>query len=237
MFIISQIRSGDNRPPDKKTVFERKIRIPWYSLLFWLFLIFRAPTAGTFLTLGSALIHEGGHLAAAFLTGVPVERITVYPFGADIRFGPGLRSYRDDIVTVSAGAAANLLLAGIGLLIGGAPGRFLTVGNLLLAGLNLMPIEGLDGGTLLTTVLTLAGRGDAAPVAIRISSFFCLFGLWLAAVYILLIRDGDPSLFVLACGLFSSIFLRRKKAEGYRGKSSKSEDTGVFQTKIGKNHE
>ena len=94
------------------------------------------------LTLGSALLHEIGHLTAARLTHVPIAAVTVYPFGADIRLAPGLRSYRTDALIALAGAAANLLLAGVGALIGGAAGLFLTPCNLTLAGLNLLPIDG-----------------------------------------------------------------------------------------------
>ena len=161
------------------------------------------PTDEMLLTVISALFHEIGHYGAACALGVRVEQITVYPFGADMRLSPGLRSYRVDLLIAAAGAAVNLLLAGVGYWLKNGS---LIACNLLLAGVNLLPIKGLDGGAILLALTELGGgRGDRL---VRITSFFCVFLLWLAAVYILLIVDGDPSLFVLACGLFVSIFLR-----------------------------
>ena len=167
------------------------------------------PSVEMVLTLGSALLHEIGHLTAARLTHVPIAAVTVYPFGADIRLAPGLRSYRTDALIALAGAAANLLLAGVGALIGGAAGLFLTPCNLTLAGLNLLPIDGLDGGVLLRTCLESQGM-ESDGVA-RIVSFCCLLALWLGAVYVLWIEDGDPSFFVLSCGLFAVLFLGGEK--------------------------
>ncbi len=189
----------------KKTRGCRKIRIPFYTLFFYLLLILRDRGIGTMVSLSSALLHELGHGAAAYLTGTKIETITVYPFGADMRLAPGLRAYRTDAVIAGAGAAVNLLLALLG---GLMKWPMLIACNLFLAFVNLLPIEGLDGGLLL---LTLARRhGFEGEKPLKVTSFFCLLFLWMAAVYVLLIAEGDPSLFVLACGLFISIFLRRK---------------------------
>ena len=75
-----------------------KIRIPWYSVLFWLLPIVWEPRGELLLPLVSALLHELGHYGAAYALGVGVERITVYPFGADMRLSSALRSYRTDLL-------------------------------------------------------------------------------------------------------------------------------------------
>lgn len=164
------------------------------------------PRGELLLPLVSALLHELGHYGAACVLGVRVERITVYPFGADMRLSSALRSYPADLIIAASGAAVNLLLAGVGYAVGS---ELLTACNLLLAGVNLLPVKGLDGGTIL---LTLAGMwGWQGERLVKITSFIGLFCLWLAAVYILLMAGGDPSLFVLACGLFTSVFLRGRE--------------------------
>ncbi len=199
---------------NKKSKGRGNFVFPWYTALFYLLLYLWEPRGGTAATLLSALLHELGHYAAARVLGVRVERITVYPFGADMKLGGGLRSYGTDMVIAASGAAVNLLLAGLGLLLG----RTAWVAcNVLLALVNLLPVEGLDGGVIL--LAAVERRGGRGTRALKISSFICLFFLWLMAVYILLVSDGDPSLFVLSCGLFVSIFLRRDGKERFRGKS------------------
>jgi len=117
-----------------------------------------------------------------------------------------LRSYRTDLVIAASGAAVNLLLAGVG---GALKNEVLIACNLLLAAVNLLPVAGLDGGAILIALAGMGGwRGERL---VKITSFVGLFFLWLAAVYILLIAGGDPSLFLLACGLFTSVFLRGKE--------------------------
>lgn len=180
-----------------------KIRLPWYTVLFWFLCAVWEPTAAFYLPLLSALLHELGHYIAACALGVGVKRITVYPFGADMALTSGLRSYGTDLVIAGAGATVNLLLAALGYGMGNGE---LIMSNLLLAGVNLLPVAGLDGGAILMALAGLAGR--RGELLVKITSFISLFFLWLAAVYILLIIGGDPSLFVLACGLFVSIFLR-----------------------------
>jgi len=173
----------------------------------------------TAMTLVSALLHELGHYAAARLFGVAVERITVYPFGADMRLSGRLRSYGTDIAIAAAGAAVNLLLAAVGFSLGR---EAFVAANLLLAFINLLPIEGLDGGVILRAAAE--GMGRRGDRFLAVTSFICLLFLWMAAVYILLVTDGDPSLFVLSCGLFVSVFLQRRPSDGRRGKREETRE-------------
>ncbi len=193
----------------KKIRRSRKIRIPFYTLLFYLLLLARDSGVATAVSLGSALLHELGHGAAAHLLGAEVESVTVYPFGADIRLSSRLHSYRVDALIAAAGAAVNLLLALLGAV---TAWPMLVAANLFLAFVNLLPIQGLDGGVLFLTLMRK--HGVSGEKWLKATSFFCLFFLWMAAVYILLIAEGDPSLFVLACGLFVSVFLRRRETGG-----------------------
>lgn len=148
----------------------------------------------------------------AWLCRVRVERVVIYPFGADMSLAAPNRSYGKDALIAFSGAAVNLLLAWGGYLYGGKTGEFLILCNLALAGMNLLPIGGLDGGMILTSLCSERMLPDTAERVLKVTSFFCLFFLYLSAVYILMILDGDPSLFVIVCFLFASIFLRRGTA-------------------------
>lgn len=155
----------------------------------------------------SAFFHEMGHYVAAQLAGVAVERITVYPFGADMVLSSPLRSYKKDIMIAAAGAGVNLLLACGTRMAGGD--SFFVACNLGLAVMNLLPIRGLDGGVILSALCSRIFSPWCAERAIKATSFLCLFFLWIVAVYLLLVLQGDPSLFVIVCALFVSAFLPR----------------------------
>ena len=175
-------------------------------MLFYLFLLAGDGKGEAALTLLCAVLHELGHVAAARLAGVRVERITLYPFGADMRMERRMPSYRADMAIALAGAAVNLFLVFIGALLAWPS---LVACNAVLAVVNLLPVEGLDGGAVL---LAIAGaRGGSGRVVLKITSFFSLVFLWMVSVYVLLILQGDPSLFILACWFFISTFLRQKE--------------------------
>lgn len=203
---------------EKKQNRGRKFEIRWYTAVFFLLVLLTGYDLLTAVTLGSALLHELGHLGAAGLLRVPVEGMILYPFGAEIRLGATLRSYWKDMLVTAAGSAVNWLLAWIGGRLGGVPGDCLAAANLVLGTVNLLPISGLDGGILCYSLLCLLTDARRAAVAARCISFFSLFLFWLAAVYILLVADGDPSLLFLVCALFASVFLRQRDHGRLQGK-------------------
>jgi len=182
--------------------------VPWYTVVSYGLLWLHDPGLLGSVTLLSALLHEAGHVGMALALGVPITGVTLYPFGADIRLGYGLRSYRKDMAIAAAGAVVNLLLLLLGLGLGGPTGMCLLASNLVLGGMNLLPIEGLDGGAVCRSLLGLMCDGKRVEPVLRIISFGFLFVLWVIAVYVLLVSDGDPSLLVIVCALFASAFLR-----------------------------
>lgn len=186
---------------------KRKIILPWYTVLFYLVFLIAEPTGYSTLTLLAAALHEGGHLLAALLCRVKIQSIRIYPFGAEIRPAPSLRSYGKDAVLALAGGAVNLLCA---LLFFHSPDektRFFALSSLTLGLLNLLPVDGLDGGAVLLALL--GRRADSPPFRLlrRGLSFLTLFLLWLGAVYGLLFENADPSLFLMVCFLFVTTFL------------------------------
>ncbi len=170
------------------------------------------------ITLGCALIHELGHYFAARLCHIEPSKITIYPFGADMVLSNGLRSYKSDIFIALSGPIFNLILLLFGIFF--SLGDFFCACNLGLALINLMPINGLDGGTVLRGFLSLFFSPRAAEGTLLAVTFLILILLYLFAVYFLFSGSGDPSLFVIVCALFCSTFLKNgynKKTENKRG--------------------
>ena len=161
------------------------------------------PAKNALLSLLAAALHEAGHLAAALAAGMHCKKLTIYPFGADIRLA-GLSSYRTDRLIALAGPLANLLFFFCFLSL--CP--FFSAANLVLAALNLLPIASLDGGSLLHALIAPVFGPDTARRTVQIFSAITLILIWCASIYLLLYHDGDPTLFLFCAGLFSALYLR-----------------------------
>lgn len=165
----------------------------------------------------AALIHELGHLAAAVACGVRITGMRLDLFGARLEL-PGLLSYRQELLVALGGPAANLLTAAVlsrawtacGCPVCGASpslsGWALVLGVLLPASLglcavNLLPVATLDGGRILSCLLSLTLGADAARRVLRLLSLFLLSLLWLLSVYALLRAGQFLSLFVFSFSL------------------------------------
>lgn len=165
----------------------------------------------------AALIHELGHLAAAVACGVRIAGMRLDLFGARLEL-PGLLSYRQELLVALGGPAANLLTATVlfrawtacGCPVCGASpslsGWALVLGVLLPASLglcavNLLPVASLDGGRILSCLLSLTLGADVARRVLRLLSLFLLSLLWLLSVYALLRAGQFLSLFVFSFSL------------------------------------
>lgn len=130
-------------------------------------------------------VHEGGHLLAAILCGVPIKRLRagVGILGFRLSMAYDAVSYGRELCVLLAGSGAGLLAAWISHLCGWENGVFF---HLTLSGCNLLPIHGLDGGAAVETVLSLWLLPDAACRIARALSFCTVVALWIAVLWICL---------------------------------------------------
>lgn len=144
----------------------------------------------------SIAAHEGGHYAAARLLGHRPGRLALTPLGMRMAMPPGL-SYRDEAVIAAAGPCVNLALLALGLALG-APD--LAAVNLALAGANLLPLDGFDGGRLLGAALAQIASPAAAA---RTSDALTLLGVGalLALGAVEALTDGSASLLAFAAAV------------------------------------
>ncbi len=113
-----------------------------------------------------ALLHEAGHLAAMGCCGGRIERLTIGVLGAKIipRY-QGIPSTARELVILFAGPAAGILAGLAAARLGFW--RFAQI-NWFLSCFNLLPLSGLDGGSILSLLLTFrfGERGEAAARAV-----------------------------------------------------------------------
>lgn len=180
-----------------------KIKIPYITLFCLILFFIIEPTAYLLLILLSILLHEAGHIIAMGILGEKPEEIILLPFGIDMKIRKALLSYPREIIISLAGACVNLLVFLIF-----HRYVFFAYTNLLYAVINLIPARGLDGGAALEACLLCFLPCDKAGRVSDIVSFFFIISMWAAGVYILMVLNGNISIFALSVFLFISINMK-----------------------------
>lgn len=157
----------------------------------------------------ASLVHEGGHLLAMVLAGVPPEDCTLSASGARIRVRTYEVGYLPNILISLAGPLANGVAALL-LLWWGC--RTPAAIHLVLAVLNLLPSAALDGGQILRCGLCLLGLEPLADKVLQVTSAIVLMALATGGSWLLFRGDANPSLLVV-CGYLATLTFFSDKIE------------------------
>ena len=164
-----------------------KFRLHPVLLPFFLFLILTGSISIYAIIFISLLIHEAGHLAAAYLTGMQIRSCTIMPYGGEIVFlNRHEASKNDRIIVALSGPLATLVVFLIATWIP-FPGDDLVIriqAALLL--LNLLPVLPLDGGQAICALLETEGS------IYRTRSIFLLHSILFISAGIILLTSGLP---------------------------------------------
>ena len=142
----------------------------------------------------ASLVHEGGHLLAMLLLGVPPQKCTLGAFGIRIDLRNALVGYGRNVIISLAGPMANGLAAAI-LFAVRSPNA--AVVHLGLAALNLLPASALDGGELLCCGVSLLGMEMLTESILRFTSALVLLPLAATSIWIF-IRSSNPTLLIVS---------------------------------------
>ncbi len=170
-----------------------------FLLLLALFLLLERLALGQQL-LWAALWHELGHILILMLQSRPPTTLDLSAFGLRLeREGEG--SFLQELLLYLAGPVFNI---GAALLLQPV-NKVAAAFHLILAALNLLPLEPLDGGNILRLFLEQLFPLSATDRAVRAIRHLVLFFLFLGAIRLLL-RTYNPSLlaFVLLLALGKS---------------------------------
>ncbi len=155
------------------------------------------------LLMSAAFLHECGHLAALHALSIPVKRIDVLPMGAVIAYDDSVCPHSHSAWVAFAGAGANFAALLVCLpFAGNLYVLFFAIANAALAVVNLFPIETLDGGTLLRSVLAQTRFDEHSDCICRTVSRVSL--TLLATLFLFL---GASSAFPLWYLLLSAVML------------------------------
>ena len=149
----------------------------------------------------AVLVHELGHLAAMWVLDCAPKRIRLVPAAVEIT--TKLQSGgRYEIFIALCGLAINLLLFAILFVnyLAFSNDSYLTVGliNLLIGLFNLLPVTGLDGGTVLFNILCRKAEPSRAALIMRIINFSVALAALVIAVTLCFKGQFNLSFFILA---------------------------------------
>ena len=156
-----------------------------------------APTRAAELMLLAVLIHEIGHLCAMSLCGVRLVAIEIGPFGARMTTDSmRLLTYPCELLIYLAGPLVGLASAGIALLIWGGATADFVMASLGLSAFNLLPVETLDGGSIVYAALSSRWGPMLAARWLRILTWAILPPLFGIAFILLLQEERNISLLI-----------------------------------------
>lgn len=182
----------------------------------------RSGLAG--LALLCALIHELGHILAARLFGVPVERVSLRLFGVDMVFRSGtVLSYGQEVALALAGSAANFLTCVPAFILyaeGIFPGQTgaVFVFSLVLGCFSLLPIGSLDGGRALEAALCRHLSVASAQRTVDIISAVLIVPLAAAGIYLVMLTGYNISLIAAAVYLGAALVIKSGVGSPIRAK-------------------
>lgn len=160
-------------------------------------------------TLLAVFIHESGHLLAMWATDCQPKSIKLIPTSVQITRGFSQKKYGETTIT-ACGPAANLVVFGALFinyrLFGYEQSLNYSLLNLVIACFNLLPVSGLDGGTLLTIFIskfTNVYKAESIVKIITVAFAFCafLFGAYLWFSGTLNISVFIIALYLAVCGM------------------------------------
>lgn len=156
----------------------------------------------------AAAIHELGHIAAAKMLGINLSHMKLDVLGARLTTSGRLCSYPALVGLCLAGPLTNFLCFAIARPFCDTSewiGEF-CIASLSLGFVNLIPIQGFDGGRIIHGMLSSILPVCTVERICSVLSFCSLFCMWLFSVWMLLRTGTSLTLFVFSCSLFGMLF-------------------------------
>jgi len=186
----------------------------YISFLFVAIIALMLATDRTGLLLPSLFavtMHEVAHLFAMWLVDLAPKRIRLIPASVQIvrKFGV---SFKNEIFIALMGPVANLLLFAVlyfnFLSFGNVMVQYYALINLVVGVFNLIPVVGLDGGTVLLELLSRKMDYSRATAILKIITLIVCVTCFVLAIFMFIKGKFNPSVLILAVYFFIMFLLK-----------------------------
>ena len=158
----------------------------------------------------SALLHESGHLAAMLLIpGQSPSEVCLTPFGIRIKKAPLAEFMGGNLIVLASGSAVNLVLAALLFPFW----RDLAALNFVMGIMNLLPVETLDGGGIISLLLRRVCRQYTAEKITTSISLLVLIAMSFMGIYILFRTRYNFTLLGMSLWMLTTMLLRIMREE------------------------
>ena len=151
----------------------------------------------------AAVMHECGHLLMMLLFRCQVRSVQLRLFDVSI-VADEPKSVRADTLIAAAGVMTNLLFAAVCYPFS----RMMCISHLVIGGFNLLPMESLDGGRLLTIWLSRRLSAVTVERVLKILTFILLTPILCGGIFVLLKTKYNYSLLTVSLYLLTVLFLK-----------------------------
>ena len=186
----------------------------YISFLFTAVISFMLATDRTGLalpTLCAVIFHETGHLLAMWALECNPKSVCLIPASVKITM-PFSKSFRNDIIIAVCGPAVNFLLFLVlyvnYLSFGSEVSLYYGLVNLLIGIFNIMPVKGLDGGTILFTILAKRLDINKATLILRLITISVAVGILILAILVTVKVKFNPTLYIIGIYLLISAIIK-----------------------------
>lgn len=139
----------------------------------------------------AALLHEAGHIICAIILHIPFSNLKIKPCGAVMTFDFSKTTYVRELCVHLAGAGTGIASSIVALILFGERATYFAGVSVWLAVLNLVPIEGFDGGGALHCILSMLMPPDIVWRVCRAVSIAAVILMWMSVIrFELRIRAG-----------------------------------------------
>ncbi len=156
-------------------------------------------------TLFAVTLHEFGHLFMMWICDCTPKSIKLIPASVQITSSFS-RGYKNDILVALSGPAVNLLMFGTlyynYICFGNRTTLIFSLVNLLIGLFNLLPVKGLDGGTVLFSILCKYTDINKAILLLKFVTVIFASALIIMAVLLTIKGKMNISIYIMGIYLF-----------------------------------
>lgn len=162
-------------------------------------------------TLFAIFMHESGHLFCMWVTDSAPNAIRLIPASVQIRSSIGV-SYKKDIAVALCGPAVNFVLFLVLYFNYAAFGNkmvlYYSLLNLIIGAFNMLPVKGLDGGTILYSMLAKRLDLNRACLIMRMVTFIIALAVLALAIIMSVKGKLNISVYIIAIYLFITSLMK-----------------------------